>query len=39
VHGWIYGLRDGLLRDLGMCVSGDDGIAQSYEKARAEVWT
>jgi carbonic anhydrase len=21
VHGWIYGLRDGLLRDLGMCVT------------------
>lgn len=35
VHGWIYGLKDGLLRDLGMCVSGDEGIAQSYEKARA----
>ncbi len=39
VHGWIYGLRDGLLRDLGMCVSGDEGLAQSYEKARAEVRT
>jgi carbonic anhydrase len=21
VHGWIYGLQDGLLRDLGICVS------------------
>jgi carbonic anhydrase len=21
VHGWIYGLKDGLLRDLGFCVS------------------
>ncbi len=21
IHGWIYGLRDGLLRDLGVCVS------------------
>src|SRR5215831_18313624 len=23
VHGWIYGLRDGLLRDLAMCVSSE----------------
>lgn len=22
VHGWVYGLQDGLLRDLGVCVSG-----------------
>ncbi|HVA54174.1 MAG TPA: carbonate dehydratase [Gammaproteobacteria bacterium] len=21
VHGWVYGLRDGLLRDLGVCIS------------------
>ncbi len=24
VHGWIYGLRDGLLRDLGICVESPD---------------
>lgn len=35
VHGWIYGLRDGLLRDLGLCVGGEAELAQSYEKARA----
>jgi carbonic anhydrase len=23
VHGWIYGLRDGLLRDLGMCITAE----------------
>jgi carbonic anhydrase len=23
VHGWVYDLRDGLLRDLGMCVSDE----------------
>lgn len=23
VHGWIYGLEDGLLRDLGVCVTGE----------------
>ncbi|MES2129993.1 MAG: carbonate dehydratase [Pseudomonadota bacterium] len=27
VHGWVYGLRDGLLRDLGMTVSGADDLA------------
>jgi len=21
IHGWIYGIGDGLLRDLGICVS------------------
>jgi carbonic anhydrase len=31
VHGWIYGLQDGLLRDLGVSVSSPDGI----EEARA----
>jgi carbonic anhydrase len=24
VHGWIYDLRDGLLQDLGMCVTSED---------------
>jgi carbonic anhydrase len=27
VHGWVYGLHDGLLRDLGMCVSGPEELA------------
>jgi carbonic anhydrase len=39
VHGWIYGLRDGLLRDLGMCVCGEEEIIPSYEKARADAKT
>ena len=40
VHGWVYGLHDGLLRDLGMSVSGADELAprvatrlNSYELA------
>lgn len=26
VHGWIYRIQDGLLRDLGVCVTGNDQI-------------
>ena len=26
VHGWIYGLHDGLLHDLGLCVTQPDAI-------------
>lgn len=35
VHGWIYNLSDGLLRDLGMCVTRDEEIAGCYEAALA----
>ena len=35
VHGWIYSLSDGLLRDLGMCVTSDAEIAGCYETALA----
>jgi carbonic anhydrase len=27
VHGWIYGLEDGLLRDLGLCISSPTEMA------------
>ncbi|MET0379744.1 MAG: carbonate dehydratase [Spongiibacteraceae bacterium] len=30
VHGWIYAVGDGLLRDLGMTVNGPDQIADVY---------
>jgi carbonic anhydrase len=33
VHGWIYKLSDGLLRDMGMCVTADAEIATCYEAA------
>ncbi len=33
VHGWIYGLKDGLLRDLGLSVSREGPLAADYEKA------
>ena len=33
VHGWIYGLSDGRLRDLGMTVTGLDSLAATCEEA------
>jgi carbonic anhydrase len=33
VHGWIYGLHDGHLRDLGMCVQTGEELAAAYEGA------
>lgn len=33
IHGWIYDIRDGLLRDLGFCVDATDSLAAEYEKA------
>lgn len=32
VHGWIYGLHDGLLRDLGLSVSGIGQVEERYER-------
>jgi carbonic anhydrase len=36
VHGWIFSIQDGLLRDLGMCVTGPGEIAACAERARAQ---
>jgi carbonic anhydrase len=33
VHGWIYGLRDGLLRDLAMCVTSQAELSANYQSA------
>ncbi len=33
VHGWIYGLNDGLLKDLNVCVSKLDEVSAVYETA------
>ncbi|WP_438482146.1 carbonate dehydratase [Oleiharenicola lentus] len=33
VHAWIYGLRDGLLRDLEMTASKADDVGAAYKKA------
>jgi carbonic anhydrase len=37
VHGWVYDIRDGLMRDLGACVTAESEIASCFEAARAEV--
>lgn len=36
VHGWIYALRDGLLRDLGPCVGGEADLANLFENVRKD---
>jgi len=35
VHGWIYGLQDGLLRDLGLSVARDSTLTAEYTRAVA----
>jgi carbonic anhydrase len=37
VHGWIYGLHDGLLRDLQLCVTRPDEVAAARTDALALV--
>lgn len=33
VHGWIYSLEDGLLRDLGLTIDNAEGLAAAYRGA------
>jgi len=33
VHGWIYGIQDGLLRDLGVTVTAQNELRPTYEEA------
>jgi carbonic anhydrase len=35
VHGWIYGLRDGRLRELGFSATGSDDLERTYQEALA----
>jgi carbonic anhydrase len=35
IHGWIYGLKDGLLRDLGVTASDHRQASETYEAALA----
>jgi carbonic anhydrase len=33
VHGWIYGIGDGLLRDLDICITNQTELSTAYERA------
>jgi carbonic anhydrase len=35
VHGWIYRLKDGLIRDLSLSQSGSEGLSAGFERAVA----
>ena len=37
VHGWVYGLKDGLLKDLGLSVRGAEGLESAYSEAVARL--
>ncbi|HEY5611352.1 MAG TPA: carbonate dehydratase [Thermoanaerobaculia bacterium] len=37
VHGWVYDLHDGLLRDLRMCVTAEAELPACYDAARARL--
>jgi carbonic anhydrase len=37
LHGWVYGLSDGLLQDLHMVIRGEDVLAETYTRAVAAV--
>jgi carbonic anhydrase len=37
VHGWIYSLNDGLLRDLDICIDSPDEIQSIYRMAEPEL--
>jgi len=37
VHGWIYGLNDGLLRNLSECFSGPEDVEPNYQNAVIEI--
>lgn len=39
VQGWIYGLNDGLLREMGMCINKDCDLEASYTGALRSVLT
>jgi carbonic anhydrase len=37
VHGWVYGLRDGRVRDLGLDVTGRSMLGERYQRALASL--
>lgn len=39
LHGWVYGVHDGLLKDMGLSVSANDGLEALYKTAVNRVAT
>ena len=37
IHGWVYGVHDGLLKDLVLSVMANDGLDGFYKKAIAGI--
>jgi carbonic anhydrase len=37
VHGWVYGLHDGLLRDMAITASAPEDVADAYDVALASL--
>jgi carbonic anhydrase len=37
IHGWVYGLQDGLVRDLGVSVSNAGEVASAYRTSIARL--
>jgi carbonic anhydrase len=37
IHGWVYGIEDGIVRDLGISVAGFDEAALTYQAAIASL--
>jgi carbonic anhydrase len=37
VHGWVYGLHDGLLQDLSFTVGTSDTVAAAYDASLVQV--
>jgi carbonic anhydrase len=38
VHGWIYGIEDGLLRDLDVCITGPDHVSGLDKRIAEPAW-
>lgn len=38
VHGWVYGLNDGLAKDLGVSIGRDDETDQTYRRSVQELY-
>jgi carbonic anhydrase len=39
VHGWVYGIQDGLVRDLGISITSLDELEQRYRAVLAKRYT